>query len=110
MQISARRMDKTTILDISGDIDLAHSPEVRKMVLVEFREKRTPRVILNLRDVNYIDSSGVASLVEGLKASRDVGSRMILFGLSPIAHEVLQLSRLLKIFEIYDTEDMALEA
>ncbi len=110
MQISARHMDKTTILDISGDIDLAHSPEVRKMVLVEFREKRTPRVILNLRDVNYIDSSGVASLVEGLKASRDVGSRLILFGLSPIAHEVLQLSRLLKIFEIYDTEDMALEA
>jgi anti-sigma B factor antagonist len=110
VQISARRLDKTTILDISGDIDLAHSPEVRKMVLVEFREKRTPRVILNLRDVNYIDSSGVASLVEGLKASRDVGSRLILFGLSPIAHEVLQLSRLLKIFEIYDTEDMALEA
>ena len=110
MKISARRMDKTTILDISGDIDLAHSTEVRRMVLLEFRENRTPRVILNLRDVRYIDSSGVASLVEGLKASRDVGSRLILFGLSPIAHEVLQLSRLLKIFEIYDTEDKALEA
>jgi anti-sigma B factor antagonist len=110
VQISARRMDKTTILDISGDIDLAHSTEVRRMVLLEFRENRTPRVILNLRDVKYIDSSGVASLVEGLKASRDVGSRLILFGLSPIAHEVLQLSRLLKIFEIYDTEEKALEA
>jgi anti-sigma B factor antagonist len=110
VKISARRMDKTTILDISGDIDLAHSTEVRRMVLLEFRENRTPRVILNLRDVRYIDSSGVASLVEGLKASRDVGSRLILFGLSPIAHEVLQLSRLLKIFEIYDTEDKALEA
>jgi anti-sigma B factor antagonist len=110
MQISARRMDKATILDISGNIDLAHSTEVRRAVLMEFKENRTPRVILNLRDVNYIDSSGVASLVEGLKASRDVGSRLILFGLSPIAHEVLQLSRLLKIFEIYDTEDKALEA
>ena len=110
MEISARRMDKTTILDISGDIDLAHSSEVRRVVLLEFREKRTPRVILNLLKVNYIDSSGVASLVEGLKASRDVGSRLILFGLSPIAHEVLQLSRLLKIFEIYDTEEKALEA
>jgi anti-sigma B factor antagonist len=110
VKISVRRMDKTTILDISGDIDLAHSTEVRRMVLLEFRENRTPRVILNLRDVRYIDSSGVASLVEGLKASRDVGSRLILFGLSPIAHEVLQLSRLLKIFEIYDTEDKALEA
>jgi anti-sigma B factor antagonist len=103
-------MGKTTILDISGDIDLAHSSEVRRIVLTEFREKRTPRVILNLLEVNYIDSSGVASLVEGLKASRDVGSRLILFGLSPIAHEVLQLSRLLTIFEIYDTEEKALEA
>jgi anti-sigma B factor antagonist len=110
VQISARRMDKTTILDISGDIDLAHSTEVRRVVLLEFRQNRTPRVILNLSAVNYIDSSGVASLVEGLKASRDVGSRLILFGLSPIAHEVLQLSRLLKIFEVYDTEDKALEA
>ena len=110
MQISARRTDKTTILDISGDIDLAHSPEVRRMVLLEFRENRTSRVILNLRDVNYIDSSGVASLLEGLKASRDAGARLILFGLSPIAHEVLQISRLLTIFEIYDTEEKALEA
>src|ERR1700689_57418 len=103
-------MDKTTILDISGDIDLAHSSELRRVVLIEFREKRTPRVILNLLEVNYIDSSGVASLVEGLKASRDVGSRLILFGLSPIAHEVLQLSKLLTIFEIYDTEEKALAA
>ncbi len=110
MQISTRRLDKTAILDISGDIDLAHSTEVRRVVLLEFREKRTPKVILNLLEVNYIDSSGVASLVEGLKASRDVGSRLILFGLSPIAHEVLQLSKLLKIFEIYDTEEKALEA
>ena len=110
MQITTRRLDKTAIFDISGDIDLAHSSEVRRVVLLEFKEKRTPRVILNLLAVNYIDSSGVASLVEGLKAARDVGSRLILCGLSPIAHEVLQLSKLLKIFEIYDTEDMALQA
>jgi anti-sigma B factor antagonist len=110
VQISARYVEKTTILEISGDIDLAHSSEVRRAILIEFREKRTPRVILNLLKVNYIDSSGVASLVEGLKASRDVGSRLILCGLSPIAHEVLQLSKLLTIFEIYDTEEKALEA
>jgi|SRR5580704_5269208 anti-sigma B factor antagonist len=110
MQISTRRMDMTTILDISGDIDLAHSSEVRRVVLLEFRENRTARVLLNLQAVNYIDSSGVASLVEGLKASRDVGARMILVGLSPIVHEVLELSKLLKIFEIYDTEALALDA
>jgi anti-sigma B factor antagonist len=65
---------------------------------------------MNLSNVRYIDSSGVASLVEGLKASRDLNLRLILFGLSPSAREVLQLSRLLKIFEVYDNEDQALSS
>ena len=107
MQISARREDKITIFDVSGDIDLANSPEVRKTLLREIREIRTPRVVMNMSKVRYIDSSGVASLVEGLKASRDLGLRFILFGLSGSAREVLQLSRLLKIFEVYDDEEHA---
>jgi anti-sigma B factor antagonist len=110
MQISARRNDKTTIFDLQGDIDFANSPEVRQSLLHEIRESRVPRVVVNLSGVHYIDSSGVASLVEGLKASRDLGSRFILFGLSTAAREVLQLSRLLKVFEIYDSEEEALAA
>jgi anti-sigma B factor antagonist len=108
VQISARRHDKTTIFDLSGDIDFANSPEVRQSVLREIRESRASRVVVNLSQVRYIDSSGVASLVEGLKASRDLGSRFILFGLSTSAREVLQLSRLLKVFEVYDTEEQAM--
>ena len=108
MQISSREFDKTVIFDVSGDIDLANSPAVRKALLREMREKRTPRVVMNMSKVRYIDSSGVASLVEGLKASRDVGTRFILFGLSTTAREVLQLSRLLRIFEVYDNEEQAL--
>jgi anti-sigma B factor antagonist len=110
MQISVRRIDKTAILELTGGIDLSSSPELRKIFLHELRENRTPRVILNLEKVKYIDSSGVASLVEGLKASRDIGSRLLLFGLSPIVREVLQLTRLLKIFEIYENEQQALSA
>jgi len=108
VQISIRRVGNATIFDVSGDIDLANSPEVREALLHEVRENRRPRVVLNLCDVRYIDSSGVASLVESLKASRDIGSRFILFGLQGPAREVLQLSRLLKVFEIYDTEIEAL--
>ncbi len=107
MQISARHLDKVTIFDISGDIDLATSPELRKPLLRELRELRTPRVVLNLKAVRYIDSSGVASLVEGLKASRDVGSRFILFGLNTTVREVLQLSKLVRIFEICESEEQA---
>jgi anti-sigma B factor antagonist len=108
VQISIRRLDNAIILDVSGDIDLSSSPEVRKALLRELRDNRIPRVAVNFREVRYIDSSGVASLVEGLKASRASGARFILFGLGTIAREVLQLSRLVKVFEIYDTEEQAL--
>lgn len=108
MQIAARPATGGTILDITGDIDLAHSPAVRKALLQEIKEKKTPKVFLNLEKVRYIDSSGIASLVEGLKASRDQGSRLILYGLSKTVREVMELSRLQKIFEIHDSEAQAL--
>jgi len=108
VQIAARPATGGTILDITGDIDLAHSPAVRKALLQEIREKKTPKVFLNLEKVRYIDSSGIASLVEGLKASRDIGSRLILYGLSKSVREVMELSRLQKIFEIHESEAQAL--
>lgn len=108
MQIAARELQGSTILDLSGDIDLSHSPEMRKALLVQIKEKRIPKLFLNLKNVRYIDSSGIASLVEGLKASRDQGSRLILFGLNTTVREVMQLSRLQKIFEIYEDEEQAL--
>lgn len=108
MQISARQSEGWVIFDLSGDIDLAHSPAMRKALLGEIKEKHTPKVFLNLKNVRYIDSSGIASLVEGLKASRDRGSRMILYALSGPVREVMELSRLQKIFEIYENEEQAL--
>src|SRR5258705_12608373 len=105
MQIFARRYDKTTIFDLSGDIDFANSPAVRQSLLREIRENRTPRVEVNLSQVRYIDSSGVASLAEGLKASRDIGSRFGLFGLSITARDTLQLSRLIQVFEVHENEE-----
>jgi len=108
VQISERRQTGVTILDVSGRIDLSSSPNVRKALLLELREKHTPRVIMNLTGVNYIDSSGVASLVEGLKLARELNSRFILFGLNPLVREVLQLTHLLTVFEVFDSEEQAL--
>jgi anti-sigma B factor antagonist len=108
VKISARQVDQATILDVTGNIDMSNSPEVRKALLQEIRAKRAPRVVLNLTSVEYIDSSGVASLIEGLKASREAGARFVLFGLNESAREVLKISRLLKLFEIYDDEAQAI--
>jgi anti-sigma B factor antagonist len=108
MQIAVRHQDKITIFDVTGDIDLETSPELRKALLRELRELRMPRVVVNLQAVRYIDSSGVASLVESLKASRDVGSRFVLCGLNAKVEEVLRLSRLRSVFEVCDSEEQAL--
>ena len=108
MQIFARHLDKITIFDVSGDIDLANSPELRKALLRELRELRMPRVVLNLQAVRYMDSSGVASLVEGLRASRDVGSRLVLCGLNSKVNDVIRIFRLGTIFEVCDNEEQAL--
>jgi len=108
VQISCRRHDKVTIFDISGDIDFANSRQLRESVLRKIDENRTSHVMANLSAVRYIDSSGIVSLMEALKASRGRGARFILFGLSTPAREVLQLSRLIKVFEIYGSEKQAL--
>ncbi len=108
MQITSRSAGNATILDVVGDIDLYNSPEVRKAVLEAVRAPGAARVVMNLKAVRYIDSSGVASLVEGLKTSRTANVKFVLLGLSPAAREVLELSRLIKVFDVAENEEQAL--
>lgn len=108
MNISTRQIENAFIVDVTGDITLYNTPEVRKILLDLLREKRVRRVIVNLEKVKYIDSAGVASLVEGLKVSRDLKSGFALYGLSRSTREVLELTRLLKVFEVHETEAQAL--
>lgn len=108
MEIVTRHEGEATILALSGDITLYNTPEVRKSILGLLKDKRVPALLVDMRTVRYIDSSGVASLVEGLKASRDMGSRFALYGLTKTTREVLELTRLMRVFEVYETEQQAL--
>ena len=108
MEIATREAGNATIVDITGDITLYNSPEVRRVLLDLLKTKHVPRVVVNLEKVKYIDSAGVASLVEGLKTSRDLKSGFALYGLSKMTREVLELTRLIKVFEVYDNEADAL--
>ena len=110
MQLSTRESGSAIIVDVVGDIDLYNSPEIRKVLMDALRIRRVPAVVVNLTKVRYIDSSGVASLVEGLKVSRELQSKFILFGLSPAAREVLELSRLIKVFIVCESEEDAVKA
>lgn len=95
-------------MDVNGDVTLYNSPELRAMLVGLLKEKRNARVIVNLTNVKYIDSAGVASLVEGLKLSRELKSSFALFGLQRSPRQVLELTHLVKVFTIFETEPEAL--
>ena len=95
-------------MDVVGQIDLGTSPALRKTLLDSL--KGTQRLAINLMAVKYIDSSGIASLLEVLKEARKSKKRLILFGLTGAVLQVLQLTRLTGVFEIRETEEQALEA
>ncbi|HVA01806.1 MAG TPA: STAS domain-containing protein [Terriglobia bacterium] len=108
MKTATRQRPGTTIVDVTGDIDMGTSPGLRKTLLDSL--KRTPRLVVNLREVRYVDSSGIASLVEVLKEARNTEKQLVLFGLNKTVQEVLQLTHLTRIFEIRETEEEALRA
>lgn len=98
-----------TIVEIHGDVDLYSSPQVRS-VLMELTEKKTPGIVVDLKDVGYMDSSGVATLVEGLQQVGRYGGKFKLMHLASAVREVFELSRLDKVFEIYEDEQSALSS
>jgi anti-sigma B factor antagonist len=106
---SSTRIEKgTTIVDVVGQIDLGNSPALRKTLLESL--KGTDRVAVNLMAVKYIDSSGIASLLEVLKEARHSKKMFVLFGLTTAVSQVLQLTRLTGVFEIRENEEQALAA
>ena len=108
MNVATRSDQGMTIVDVVGHIDLGSSPALRKTMLECL--KSTDRLVVNLLAVKYIDSSGIASLLEVLKEAKNARKKFVLFGLSAGVREVLQLTRLTGVFELYESEDEARRA
>ena len=109
MGSSTTRIERgMTIVDVAGQIDLGSSQALRKTLLESLKGAKS--MAINLSAVKYIDSSGIASLVEALKEARDSKKRLVLFGLTRPVLQVLQLTRLTGVFEICETEEQALNA
>lgn len=108
MKHEVTRTEDRTIIALHGEIDLESSPEARELLLGSVAGEKC--LLVDLSAVTYIDSSGVASLVEALKAARENGTRFALAAASEPARRVLELARLDKVFTMYDTIDDALNA
>lgn len=103
MKTSVSEENGAVIVRLEGDIDLEHSVDVRN-TLLDAADKRK-NMLVDLSGVSYIDSSGIANLVEALQKTRETGTSLGLVSISLQAMRVLQLARLDRVFTIY--ADMA---
>ena len=108
MSVDSRVAQGTTIVDVTGQIDIGNSPALRKILLDTLAG--VDRLAVNMGAVRYIDSSGIASLVEALKQARNSKKRLLLYGLTPKVLHVFQLTRLTNLFEICESEEQAVAA
>jgi len=108
MEIHVKRDGDCSVVYVAGDIDLSTSPKLRETILDLFQKRKQNKVVVNLSEVNYVDSSGIASLVEGLQEARKKNARFVLVGLNEGPRHVLELTRLLNVFEIAGSEEEAL--
>ena len=108
MAVDMREVDGVAVLALSGDIDLQSSPAVRQQLLASF--DKHDRVVVDLSGVTYIDSSGVASLVEAFQLARKKNGSFGLVNVSNAVMRVLSLARLDRVFSIHPTVEAAVAA
>jgi anti-sigma B factor antagonist len=99
MAFPVENKDGFSVVMLNGEIDLGNSPDARKVILNCL--KKMKHVMVDLSAVDYIDSSGIASLVEGFQYARSNNLEFGLIGVSEAAMSVLKLARLDKVFEIH---------
>jgi anti-sigma B factor antagonist len=110
LQIETRATGTTQIIEVKGEVDLYTSPKMREQIFTIIKRHPPKSLIVNLANVTYVDSSGIATLVEGLQLANEYRTRLKLVGLSRAILEVFQLVRLERVFEIYQTEEEALKS
>lgn len=109
LELKLENRGPDVILSPTGDVDLSRSPALRSS-LRQIQETRRPkRLVVDLSGVSYMDSSGVATLVEALQTTRKQGSKMVLCGLGPRVRSIFEIARLDTVFTIVGQVDDALK-
>jgi len=106
VKISVRDVGEAKVVEVDGDVDLGTSKQLRHTLFETL--PRAAKLALNLQAIRYIDSSGIATLIEVLKDSQRLNKEFVLFGLSPAVEEVFRLTHVIRVFQVFQTEQEAL--
>ena len=110
VKISTRQVDGVTILDLSGRITLGEGSVQLRDSVRDLLAKGQKHILLNLGDVNYIDSSGIGELVSAFTTAKNQGGELKLLNLTRKVHDLLQITKLYTVFDVKDDEASAVKS
>lgn len=110
MKASTRQVNGVTIVDLSGRITLGEGSVILRDTVRDLLGKGQKKILLNLGDVSYIDSSGIGELVSAYTTVRNQGGDLRLLNLTKKVHDLLQITKLYTVFDVKDDETTAVRA
>jgi anti-sigma B factor antagonist len=110
MKASNRQVSGITVVDLSGRITLGEGSTVLREGVKDLLSKGQRKILLNLGDVTYIDSSGIGELVSAFTSVRNQGGELKLLNLTKKVHDLLQITKLYTVFDIKDDEAAAIQS
>jgi anti-sigma B factor antagonist len=110
LRVTYRDAGGVTVVDISGRITLGEGSALLRKTIRELLDDKRSNILLNLADVDYIDSSGIGELVSAYTAVKNRNGSLKLLQLTKKVHDLLQLTKLFTVFDVYSDENTAIRS
>jgi len=108
-QVDEANVDGFPVLALVGELNINTAPDLRDLLVKHVKAKQ-PRLILDLSGLSFMDTSGLATLIEAHLTSEKQAGMLVLFGLQAQILEVFEVTRVINLFSVFDTQEQALEA
>jgi anti-sigma B factor antagonist len=106
----SRRVETVNVIDLSGRITIGEGTVVLRDAVKALQQKNEKNILLNLAEVSYIDSSGIGELVSSFTTFGNQGGKLKLLNLTKKVHDLLSITKLLTVFEVFDDEAKAIQS
>ncbi len=110
IKANTRQVNGVTVVDISGRITLGEGSSTLRETVRDLLNRGEKKILLNLGDVTYIDSSGIGELVSGFTTVTNQGGQLKLLSLTKKVHDLLQITKLYTVFDVHDDETGAIRS
>ena len=110
VKLNSRQVGDVNVVDVAGRITLGEGSSALRDALRDLINKNQKKILLNLGDVNYIDSSGIGELVSAFTTTKNQGGELKLLNLTKKVNDLLQITKLYTVFDVKDDEATAVKS